>query len=75
MIVIVGKNPMISVYLSKKDEGSLVTLASQVASKLTSSLVSYAKSWWGTSKVAEPTEEPLPKSRDISVRTSVEDSM
>ena len=75
MIVAVGKNPMIAVYLSYKDSGSLITLASNVASKLTSSIVSFAKSWWGAPAQDQPeeAEAPLPKSSKISRVTQLED--
>lgn len=76
MIVAVGKNPMISVYLSCKDSGSLLTIATNVASKLTSSIVSFAKSWWGNDnqkKQAESVEPPLPKSSKISRVSQLED--
>lgn len=77
MIIAVGKNPMISVYLSCKDSGSLITIASNVASKLTSSIVSFAKSWWGNSenqkKQSETIEPPLPKSTKTSRIAQLED--
>ena len=73
MIIAVGRNPMISVFMS--DNNSLVTLATQVASKLTSSIFSYAKSWWGTpgdENAPEPTPS-LPKSLKLVRTTQLED--
>ena len=60
MIIGVGENPMISLYLCSLTDTSLLSIATNVAHKLKSSLVSIAKSWWGTPKEEEVDLPPKP---------------
>lgn len=58
----VGTDPFLSVYCSTRDNSNLVQLASDVASKLKSSIFSYAKSWWSSDDSSgAPVVEPPPK--------------
>ena len=59
MIIGVGENPMLSLYLCSLTDSSLISIATNVANKLKSSIFSMAKSWWGAPKEDE-VELPKP---------------